>query len=114
VASAPAGPTETLTVSNAAPANSHTQLDASHTYQITATGTASYWCTSNDPNSCTWPALAHPNVELAGTDAIWCYANWRCPNPLAWRPLLINGKGLDQLAGLEGGVPYDSSHSYTV
>jgi hypothetical protein len=115
-APATGGPSESVTVpaNGSGPVTGQTALLATHRYQISASGTASYWCSRNDPTSCSFPGMPHPSVELAGTDALWCYATWRCPTPQLWRPLLVNGMGLDQLAGNPNGVAYDPSHDYSV
>jgi hypothetical protein len=110
---------ETITVpggvGGGAVVTTSTVLVAADTYQITATGTVSYWCESSDPTTCLWPDVpSHPNVEEAGVDALYCYATWRCPTTQLWRPLQVNGVGLDQFAGQDGKIPYDGSHTYTV
>ena len=33
---------------------------------------------------------------------------------MVWRPLLANGKGLDEISGNPDGVAYNADHSYTV
>jgi hypothetical protein len=109
----PARP-ETLMVTTASTVTSKA-LVASHKYRLDVQGTVSYWCTSSDPSSCFWPSVpSHPNVELAGVDALYCYATWRCPTPELWRPFQVNGQGLDQLAGQEGQIPYNGGHTYSV
>jgi hypothetical protein len=111
---------EQLTVTQGAPVTSKTVLVASHKYRLDVSGTVSYWCPKNDPTTCFWPAALpppappHPSVELSGVDALYCYAAWRCPTPELWRPLQVNGMGLDQFAGLEGKIPYNGGHTYTV
>lgn len=101
---------ETITVSNTSPRPvfSTTVLQADHRYRLVAGGTVSDWC-----NGTSFPC--NPPLALAdGVDALYCYAKWRCSTPTLWRQLQVNGKGLDEIAGQAGKIPYSASHKYTV
>jgi hypothetical protein len=64
-------------------------------------------CPAGDPGD-----VAQPNV---GVDALYCYAKWRCgATPQLWRQLRVNGKGLDEFAGVAGKLPYSAGHVYAV
>jgi hypothetical protein len=86
-------------------------LDKTHAYRVTATGTVSDWCTTSSCPAGDPTKTAQANV---GVDALYCYAKWRCPTPELWRQLSVNGKGLDELAGREGKIPYNAGHAYSV
>lgn len=96
---------EAITVSNASstPVTSATILLADHQYRLNVSGTGSDWCPPVVP--CSVPAVGE------GVDSLYCYIPWRCPTPELWRPLRINGKGLDEL--VEGAQPiaYNPAHS---
>jgi len=88
-------------------------LDATHEYRITASGTISDWCppSAKSKDDCSYGS---PFAIGQGVDALYCYATWRCPTPEPWRQLRINGKGLDELAGLAEIPKYDAGHTYEV
>jgi hypothetical protein len=52
------------------------------------------------------------------TDALYCvdevWAPYFSPLPNLCRPLLVNGKGLDKVAGRAGEIPYNPKHAYAV
>ena len=93
------------------PVTSKSVLVANHTYELVAQGTVSNWCTGTSCPPGDPVTTPQPNL---GVDALYAYAQWRCPTPQLERQLQVNGKGLDQLAGESGQIPYSPSHSYSV
>lgn len=106
---------ETITVSNShmGTVKSRMVLQPNHRYRITVSGTVSDWCPASAASS---QECGHGSPLAIGTgvDALYCYATWRCPTPVLFRQLWVNGKGLDQLAGRPGRVPYSRRHVYSV
>ncbi len=104
---------ETVKVANAtiSPTKSTIDLISGHTYRLVVNGTVSDWCAATGCPNGNPTTTPQPNV---GQDALYCYALWRCPTPQLSRQLLINGVGLDQLAGKAGQIPFSPTHSYTV
>lgn len=104
--------TETITVSNTKPVSvtSKTVLDPAHRYRILAKGRISDW-----PNA---------PEDGFGVDALYCYAQWRCPGNYLWRQLRIKladdewgpswGQGLDEFGGETDHITYNPAHVYAV
>lgn len=109
------GATETLTVSNSAGdvASSVMVMEASHSYRLVVTGTISDWCppTATTRDQC---SNGSPLAVGQGVDALYCYADWRCPSKEIWRQLRVNGQGLDEFSDQAGDMPFAPSHEYTV
>ncbi len=88
---------ESLTVSNTAttPIQTSFATEQGAIYEISASGVVSDWDGHQD-----------------GVDAVWCYGEWRCPQPQAWNQLRIDDQGMSDIAGHE--IPYNGGHSYSV
>ena len=104
---------DTLTVSNVSPVPVYSSLSLlpGHLYKVQVDGTVSDWCTDTSCPAGDPAAVAQPAV---GVDALYCYAQWRCPTPQNWAALKVNGMGLDQLTLPSHPIPgYSDTHSYT-